>query len=132
MGPVDWIGVLLAALAALIVAGGWYRIFGRAMIANVGPGGLEMRRNPLGVILGTFLLVLISATMLGHMFARIDPARWWLFPMMSGGVALTFVIPALWTNYLHRRTPRNQSLIDAGYWLLTYLAMGLVFLARAG
>lgn len=132
MGPVDWIGAFLAAIAAMVVAAAWYRLFSRPMAMLAGPGGLEVRRRPLTTIFGTFLLVLVSATMLGHMFARLsDPSKWWLYPMMSGGVALFFVIPALWTNYLHQRNPRTIALIDAGFWLCAYLVMGLVFLARS-
>lgn len=132
MGPVDWIGVVLAALAALAVAAAWYHLFARPLAMLAGPGGLEMRRKPVQVVLGTFGLLLVSAAMLGHMFARLsDPSKWWLYPMMSGGVALFFVIPALWTNYLHQRNPRAIALIDAGFWLCAYLAMGLVFWVRS-
>lgn len=82
-------------------------------------------------MIATFALVFVSAAMLGHMYARLsDPSKWWLYPMMSGGVAIFFVIPALWTNYLHQRNPRAIAFIDAGFWLIAYLAMGLVFLLR--
>ena len=132
MGPVDWIGVILAGVAAMAVAAGWYRMFGRHLAMLAGPGGLEVRRKPFTTMAATFALVLVSAAMLGHMFARLsDPSKWWLYPMMSGGVALFFVIPALWTNYLHQRNPRAIALIDAGFWLFAYLAMGLVFMVRS-
>ncbi|QQN73238.1 MULTISPECIES: DUF1761 domain-containing protein [Croceicoccus] len=131
MGPVDWFAVFLAALAVMAVAAGWYRVFARPLVRRAGPGGLELRRRPFVTVLGTFVLVLVSASMLGHMFARIDPAKWWLYPMMSGGVAIAFVIPALWTNYLHQRNPRPIAFIDAGFWFLAYLAMGLVFWLRS-
>lgn len=132
MGPVDWLGVLLAAMAAMVVAAIWYRFFSRPLAVMAGPGGLEVRRRPFVTIIGTFVLVLVSAAMLGHMYARLsDPSKWWLYPMMSGGVALFFVIPALWTNYLHQRNPRVIALIDAGFWLCAYLAMGTVFLLRS-
>jgi len=132
MGPVDWIGVFLAAFAAMVVAGVWYKLFSRPMAVMAGPGGLEVRRKPFTTMFFTFLLLLVSAAMLGHMFARLsDPSKWWLYPMMSGGVALFFVIPALWTNYLHQRNPRVIALIDAGFWFCAYLAMGFTFFARS-
>lgn len=132
MGPVDWFGCVLAALAAMAVAAAWYKMFGRAFVVQAGPGGLEVRRRPFVTALVTYALIQLSAFMLGHMFARLsDPSRWWLYPMMSGGVALFFVIPALWTNYLHQRTPRTIAFIDAGFWLCAYLAMGLIFMLRS-
>ena len=131
MGPVDWIGGILAALAALGVAAAWYRLFARPLSVSAGPGGLEVRRRPFVTIGGTYVLIQLSAFMLAHMFARLsDPSKWWLYFMMTGGVALFFVIPALWTNYLHQRHPRRIALIDAGFWLTAYLAMGAVFWLR--
>jgi hypothetical protein len=79
-------------------------------------------------------LLLVTATMLGHMFARIGAdtlaAKPWLYFMMSGGLALAFVIPALWISFSHIRVPTRVALIDAGYWLAAYLVMGLVFFLR--
>ena len=134
MGPVNWLAVIAAALAAFAVGGLWYGpLLGRAKLAEVGPGGLAARRTPartLGITLG---LLLISATMLGHMFARTGAAtlglKPWLYVMMSGGLALTFVIPALWISYTHQRLSTRLALIDGGYWLLAYLAMGAAFWA---
>ncbi|GGD70507.1 DUF1761 domain-containing protein [Croceicoccus mobilis] len=132
MGPVDWLGCFLAAWAAMAVAAGWYRLFARPIAVKAGPGGLEVRRRPWVTIIGTYLLIQLSAIMLGHMFARLsDPTKWWLYFMMSGGIALFFVIPALWTNYLYQRNSRVFAFVDAGFWLLAYLAMGLVFFLRS-
>jgi hypothetical protein len=47
--------------------------------------------------------------------------------MMSGGLALAFVIPALLISYTQQRVSARLALIDAGFWLTTYLAMGLTF-----
>ncbi len=41
--------------------------------------------------------------------------------------ALGFIIPALGTNYLFSRASLKLFLIDAGFWLLFYMAMGAVF-----
>ena len=47
--------------------------------------------------------------------------------MMSGGLALTFIGPALFITAIRRETPVRAALIDWGYWLSAYLAMGGVF-----
>ncbi len=118
MGPVNWLAVFLAAVAAQVVAFVFYRRNRR---------GVRWGRDPRVVEAVNFLLLLVTAAMMGHMFARIDPAKWWLFPMMSGGLALAFVIPALWSGYNRRRVRRALALRDALYWMLAYLAMGGVF-----
>lgn len=132
MGPVNWLAVALAALAAFALGGLWYGpLFGRAKLAAVGPGGLAARLSPVKTLALTLLLLLVSAAMLGHMFARTDPDRPWLFFMMTGGLAAAVVIPALWISYSHQRVSTRLAVIDAGYWLFAYLAMGTVFWALA-
>ena len=117
MGPIDWLAVVLAAAAAQLLALGWYRRGGR----------IARKRHDTRVELVSFLLLLVSAAMLGHMFARIDTERWWLYPMMSGGLALAFVVPALWSSYTRRKVRRSFALRDGAYWLLAFLLMGGVF-----
>jgi hypothetical protein len=134
MGPVNWLAVVVAAILAFAVGGLWYGpLLGRAKLEEVGPGGLAARRNP-GRTLGlTAALLLVSATMLGHLFARLPAgsldAKPWLYFMMSGGLAVSFVIPALWISYTHQRLSTRLALIDAGYWIVAYLAMGAAFWA---
>ncbi|MDF8332141.1 DUF1761 domain-containing protein [Novosphingobium cyanobacteriorum] len=132
MGPVNWLAVVMAALAALVASGVWYGpLFGRARLAEVGPGGLGVRNAPGRTILLSVALLLITASMMGHMFARVGQAtlavKPWLYFMMSGGLAIAFVIPSLWISYTHQRISTRLALIDAGYWLFAYLAMGLTF-----
>lgn len=132
MGPMNWLAAVVAAVFAFAVGGLWYGpLFGRAKLEEVGPGGLAARSNP-GRTLGiTAVLLLVSATMMAHMFARIGSetlaAKPWLFFMMSGGLAAAFVIPALWISYTHQKLSTRLALIDAGYWLVSYLAMGAAF-----
>jgi hypothetical protein len=132
MGPVNWLAVLLAAVLAFAVGGLWYGpLLGRAKLEEVGPGGLAARRNP-GRTLGlTATLLLVSATMLGHLYARLPAenlaAKPWLYFMMASGLAVAFVIPALWISYAHQRLSTRLALIDAGYWIVAYLAMGAAF-----
>lgn len=132
MGPVDWIAVLLAALAAGVLALAWFGpAFGPAKTRKVAAGRVMTRARPERLAALSAALLLVTATMLGHMFARIGAdtlaAKPWLYFMMSGGLALAFVIPALWISFSHIRVPTRVALIDAGYWLAAYLAMGLVF-----
>ena len=132
MGPMNWLAAVVAAVLAFAVGGLWYGpLFGRAKLEEVGPGGLAARSNP-GRTLGiTAVLLLVSATMMAHMFARLPAesltAKPWLYFLMSGGLALAFVIPALWISYTHQRLSTRLAMIDAGYWLVSYLAMGAVF-----
>ena len=132
MGPVNWLAVVAAAIVALALGAWWYGpLFGRAKLEEVGPGGLAARSYPGRTMAITAAMLLLSSTMIGHMFARVGSetlsAKPWLYFMMAGGLALTFVIPALVVSYTHQRLSTRHAAIDAGYWQVAYLAMGTTF-----
>jgi hypothetical protein len=136
VGPVNWIAVLLAAIAAGALAFAWFGpVFGRAKARKVAGGRVVTRPRTIQTAALSAALLLITATMLGHMFARVGSetltAKPWLYAMMSGGLAIAFVIPALWISFSHIRVPTRVAMIDAGYWLAAYLTMGLVFYLTA-
>lgn len=128
MGPVNWLAVLLAAALALAIGLVWngpmFRV-GRPLL----PGNSQSGGN-YGLV---GLLLLAGAVMLGHNFARIGPetlaAKPWLYFMQTGGVAIAFVIPAVWLTHLRSGTEPMRRVIDCMFWLVAYLAMGMVFWA---
>jgi len=126
MGPVNWLAVILAALVATALRIVWYGpLAGRTnMVRRAG----EPRRSSASWVL-MILLLLVSSAMLGHMFARLSPGKPWLYFMMSGGIALAFILPAMWLAMGRRDIPVSHVSFESGYWLVAYLAMGGVFLA---
>jgi hypothetical protein len=136
MGPVNWLAVVVAAVVALGVSLAWNGpLFGRSRREELGPGGLYQRLAPWRTLALTFVLLLVSSSMIGHMFARVGAdtlaAKPWLYFMMSGGLAGAFVVPAMGINYLHLRVSVRLALIDAGLWLTTYVSIGLTFFVMA-
>jgi Protein of unknown function (DUF1761) len=128
----DWLAVILAANAAVAVGIVWHGpLFrtGRALIEGAKAKELRSARSygPMVVVM------LIGAAMLGHGFARIGTAtlaaKPWLYFMQSGGVALAFVIPAVWISHARSGMARRARLVDCGFWLAAYLTMGVVFWA---
>ncbi|HQS70153.1 MULTISPECIES: DUF1761 domain-containing protein [unclassified Novosphingobium] len=124
---------MVATLAALAVSALWYGpVFGRARLEEVGPGKLGIRRSPARTAALSAVLLFVTSAMMGHMFARVGQAtldvKWWLYFMMSGGLAIAFVIPSLWISYSQQRISTRLALIDGGFWLVAYLSMGLAFL----
>ena len=110
MEPMNWIVVGLAGIAAAAVL--W--LFWRGRLA-----------------LWAYGLALIPAAMLGHALARIGPdklaAKPWLYAMQSGGLALAFVLPALWLLGLRSGAAKADMARDSAAFVLAYLAMGAVF-----
>ena len=112
MGPVNWLAVAIAALVAAGVIAAWQRAGARQ--ATV-----------------TLALMAISASMIGHMFARVGAdtlhAKPWLYFILSGGLAGAFVVPALVSSQRAAGMPGLRIAGDAAGWLAAFLAMGLVF-----
>ena len=128
MGPVNWLAVILATVVAAAVAIVWHGPLLR-------PRGqiLPSRATPASGALLATLVFLIGAVMLGHAFARIGAetlaAKPWLYFMQSGGIAVAFVIPAVWLTHVRNRAEPMRRVLDCAFWLVAYLAMGLVFWA---
>ncbi|WP_395331506.1 DUF1761 domain-containing protein [Novosphingobium sp. BL-8H] len=130
MGPVNWLAVFLAAALAIAVGIVWHGPMFRTG-RQLFPGNAQRTAN-YGVV---GLVMLVSSIMLGHNFARIGEAtlaaKPWLYFMQTGGVAIAFVIPAVWLTHLRLSTEPLKRVVDCAFWLVAYLAMGLVFWALA-
>ncbi len=124
----NWLSIFLAALSGFLVGGMWYGLLmGKHWMTALGLTEETMKNTAMLKIYGTtFLLSILSATALAHMFARLDGPSFRGVMMISVGIALGFIIPAIGTNYLFSRKKIGLFLIDSGYWILFYAAMGLV------
>jgi hypothetical protein len=128
MGAVNWLAVVLAAAVGVLIGAlrtGRPSQGGRQIV----PGKAELAGNYVTAI----IVFLIGATMLGHSFARIGSetlsVKPWLYFMQSGGVALAFVVPAVWITHVHNRVEPLRRVIDCLFWIVSYLGMGIVFWA---
>ena len=128
MGPVNWLAVLLAAALPLAIGMVW-----NGPLFRTGRPLLGGRSKPNGKFWLVGLIFLLAAVMLGHNFARIGSetlsTRPWLYFMMSGGIAIFFVVPAVWLTHARNATEPMRSVLDCAFWLVAYLSMGLVFWA---
>ncbi len=125
-----WIGILAAAAAGFVIGGIWYGpLFGKMWMAarGVSPESAQDGMNMPLIFGTTFLLNLWMAFMLTHLFgtydAEVDPHH---KLMIAGIAAIGFVIPAMAVNYLFSRLSLRLFAIDAGYWLVNFLAMGWI------
>ena len=130
MGPVNWIAVVLAPALAVALAIVWY-----GPVFRIGRQLLPGDSKPTGRHWLVFVIMLIASIMLGHNFARIGSgvldAKPWLYFMQSGGIAIAFVMPAVWLTYLRAGVSPRLRMIECGFWFAAYLAMGAVFWALA-
>ena len=126
---VNWLAVVLAALAGFVVGGLWYGpIMGKSWMVAVGKTEEDLKNiNPAKTYGFTFLLALLASWTLAHTFASYGKDLSVMVKIVTGfGVALGFILPALWTNYLFQDAKKPLFWIDGTYWLLFYTAMGAV------
>ncbi|MEP5937042.1 MAG: DUF1761 domain-containing protein [Erythrobacter sp.] len=129
---VNWLGVVLAAAAGFVVGGLWYGpIMGKKWMGAVGLTEEQIKEGSMGLIYGgAFAFSLLASWALAHTFhsyALLNADLSVMAKVMTSfGVALGFIVPALGTNYLFSQKGKALFFIDAGYWLLFYIAMGLV------
>ena len=129
MSEVNWLAIVVAALAGFVIGGVWYGpVMGKKWVGAVGLDVEQIKQGNMGLIYGgAFAFSLLASWTLAHTFATY--AQDLSIPvkvMTASGVALGFIVPAIGTNYLFSQQGKALFFIDAGYWLLFYTAMGLV------
>lgn len=124
----NWLAIVAAAAAGFVVGGIWYGpVMGKKWMGAVGLSEEDIQSGNMGMIYGTaFILSLVASTTLAHVLTYFPAADLWTALMVSVGIALGFLVPAIGTNYLFSQKSRTLFLIDATYWLLFYAAMGVV------
>ncbi len=132
MGPVNWLAVVLAPCMAAAVGAIWYGpLSGTSQ--TIFPGHLADSRRQSRQWWWIAVVMLIASVMLGHNFARIGAetlaAKPWLYFMQSGGIAIAFVIPAVWLTYSRKAADAYERVMNSLFWLLAYLVMGATFWA---
>jgi hypothetical protein len=138
MGEINLLAVLLGALAFFVIGAIWYGpLFGKAWRTEMGHSDEAVRQerrrggNPGWLImLLAFLLELLVAVMLGHMFARLAPSPRGMM-MIASGIGATIMVPAIGIHYLFQQRSGKMFAIDAGYFITGMTAMGGVFVLLA-
>lgn len=126
---VNWLAVILAALGGFVVGGIWYGpVMGKRWMGAVGLTEEQIKQGSMGLIYGgAFAFSLLASWTLAHTFASYaQDLSVGVKVLTAFGVALGFIVPAIGTNYLFSQKSKALFFIDAGYWLLFYIAMGVV------
>ncbi|HWK40327.1 MAG TPA: DUF1761 domain-containing protein [Croceibacterium sp.] len=130
MGDINYLAVLLGAVAFFVVGALWYTVlFGKAWQNAAGLSDERLKSSNMPLIFALcFLLELVVAWTLGHQFARSSPSPRAMM-MIAFGFGAMLMTPAIGISYLFLRKPLKLFLIDAGHFIVGMTAMGAVFVA---
>ena len=129
MEHIDWLGVVLGAVAFFAVGGLWYGVlFGKLWQREVGMSDEQLKAGAnMPLIFGLcFLLELLVSLTLGHLYAATAPSDRAKL-MMSIGLALGVMAPAIGITYLYMRKSLKLFLLDSAHFVVGMAAMGGVF-----
>jgi hypothetical protein len=127
----NWLAVVVATLAFFAVGAIWYTaLFGRIWQREVGLSEEQLAggRNMMLVMGTCFVLEFIVCLTVGHMFDFLEPSDRAKM-MITLGLALGVMAPAVGINYLYQRKSLTLFLVDAGHFLAGMAAVGAVFVA---
>ncbi len=134
MWNINWIAMVLAAFAGFAVGGLWYGpLFGKVWQRESGLSDEALKSANMAQIFGlTFLLNLFASFILGHVFATYGNPGLVTSVLIASGIGAGFIATSIGVNYLFARKSLKSFCIDAGYWVIIYTVMGVVFGLFAG
>lgn len=122
---VNYLAVLVAALAGFGLGGLWYKFFATQWMAAAGRKDADSRSTAIPFVialLANFLIAFMLAGVIGHMGGGGVRAG-----IVSGAaVWLGFVITTMAVNHAFQDAPRALTVIDGGHWLAVLLVMGAI------
>jgi hypothetical protein len=127
LGQLNYFAIVAAAVAAFVVGGVWYSagLFGKAWQRETGLTDEQLgARNP-GLVFGVSFVLTLVASLVFAMFLGPRPAFGSaLFAGLAAGVA--WVATSFGINYLFEAKSLRLFLINAGYHVAQFAAMGAI------
>jgi len=126
---VNYIAIVIAALAAFGLGAVWYMVLSRPWMEAVGKSEAELKKEGPAQALPfviAFVALIVMAWMLAGIMGHLGQVT------IRGGVIagffvwLGFVITTMGVNHAFSGAPTKLTLIDGGYWLAVLLIQGAV------
>jgi hypothetical protein len=122
--PINYLAVVIAAVAGFLVGWGWYAVFGKVWMQGLGK--TTDRAMPIVPLIIAGVACLVMAWMLAGLMGHLGNIT-----IRGGAISGAFV----WVGFVLTTTATNQAFhgdkpvvtaIDAGHWLAVLLVMGAI------
>jgi hypothetical protein len=128
---INYLAVILAAAAAFVFGGIWYRVLADPWMTAVGKTEQDIKASatPMALLLSmTFIAQLVMAWVLAGVIGHLGPGQVTLRNgLISGGfVWLGFVATTMVVNHGFQGAKRTLTVIDGGHWLGVLLIQGAI------
>jgi len=123
--PINYLAVVIAAIAGFLVGWGWYTIFGKVWQNALGKRKEDCKPTPLPFIIAGVGCLLMAGMLAGLMGHLVDVT-------LRGGIVSAFFV---WVGFVLTTTATNQAFhgtkpiviaIDAAHWLAVLVVMGAI------
>lgn len=130
LNEVNWIAVLLSALAGYAIGAIWYMALANQWMEAAGLTpkslrGVDGKRSPVPFIIAA-LANLVMATMLFGILVHVGDPTPRRGVMSAIFIWIGFVATTLSVNYAYQKKPLRLSLMDGGHWLVNLAAQGAI------
>ncbi len=127
---VNYLAVVLGAVAAFVFGGAWYGLLGKRWLAALGKEEAAVRSGPpMALRLAIAVLaLLVMAYMLAGVIGHLGPGQVTLQNGLIGGffIWIGFVLTTLIVNYVFQNQKPMLTVIDGGHWLGVLLIEGAI------
>ena len=122
---INYMAVVIAAIAGFLVGWGWYTVFGKVWMEALGKKQKDCKPTPMPFIIAGVSCLLIAWMLAGLMGHLSD------ITVRGGIISALFV----WLGFVLTTTGTNQAFhgdkpvvtaIDAGHWLAVLVVMGAI------
>jgi hypothetical protein len=126
--PINYLAVLVAAIATYVIASIWYGVIFRKQWMQL-TGVTDMKPKPLSMILpflGSLMMsyVLDHSIIFGNTYMKTSGMGWG----MQGGFFnwLGFIVPLTLMAVVYEKRAWKLWVLDIGFWFVSLLAMGAI------
>jgi hypothetical protein len=130
---INYLAVVVAAIAAWLVSAAWYMSLGRIYMASLGKSAEQIeadRKKPgaflpfIYALIANLVIAWMMAGVLGHLGVGQVTSRNGV--ISAAFLWFGFILTTIWVNYSFAGRDRRLLLIDAGNWLVELIVIGAI------